>query len=183
MADTSKIIYPGSIFGGNPGEGKLNDLIRRLMYNEDVIAREVKGMTPEKADLTRRILGVASENPLSNKPIMLNGQEVNKSGLGATLGLGLNKINANRLKTAGLGITGAMNLAGLFDNDQMGGQIIGSLGGLGAGAIAGAIGIPIGGYGKALMTTTGGALGSLFDKLIAKKKEEEAMMQQYQGQY
>ena len=182
MAD-NKIIYPNSIFGFNTGEGKLNDWIRRLMYNPDVIAREVKGMSPENATLAKNIIGVASENPLNNKPLMLNGQEVNKSGLGTTLGLGMNKIKAHPFKTAGLGIAGGMNLSGLFDNNQIGGQVLGSLGGLGAGALAGAIGLPIGGYGKTMLTMGGGALGSLFDKLIAKKKEEEAMMQQYQGQY
>ena len=92
----------------------------------------------------------------------------------------------NKLKTAGLAGTGLMNLAGLFDNDKIVGQGVG----LGAGFAAGKIlpellkKNPLTGSGLALATMAGGSLGSLFDKLMAKKAEEEAAMQaQYAGAY
>ena len=84
-------------------------------------------------------------------------------------------IKANPLKSVGYGATGAINLAGLFDNDKIGGQLVGAgLGGLAtkllnkspAGIVLGAM--------------TGGSLGSLFDMLRAK---EDSYDQQYYNMY
>ena len=72
-------------------------------------------------------------------------------------------------KTAGLIGLGAGNLGGLTDNDKFGGQLGGlALGGLGASALA------TNPYVAAMMTMGGGALGSLFDKLRARKEQEQA---------
>lgn len=81
--------------------------------------------------------------------------------------------------SAGLGITGAANLAGLFDNTKVGGQLLGA--GLGAGIgygllpkLAGAISPQA----QLLTTLTGGSLGALFDNLRA-KQEKEREQQRY----
>lgn len=96
----------------------------------------------------------------------------------------LGTVKTHPWKSAGAGILGGINTAGLFDNSQMGGQLIGGLGGAAIPLAINALAkTNISPYWTAMSSMGGGALGSLFDKLIAKKKEEEAMMQQYQGQY
>lgn len=110
---------------------------------------------------------------------------IKSGGLGNTLGaIGAN-IKAHPWATAGTAALGATNLAGLFDNDRIGGQLIG--GGLGAGA---AFLLPklnsnwkLGGLGIANMIQAGGALGSLFDKLKSKQDaERDAQLQAMQAQ-
>ena len=78
-------------------------------------------------------------------------------------------------KTAGLVGLGMGNLGGLTDNNRFGGQIGGlALGGLGSYMAGDALGP----YGKLMLTLGGGQLGSLFDKLRAKKEQQP---QQYYG--
>ena len=98
-------------------------------------------------------------------------------------------VKANPWESAGLGLLGAGNIAGLFDNDKVGGQLLG--GGLGT---AGALLIPKL-LNKAALSTPAvagigmgaGAVGALFDALRANadKKRQEAMMLQggYPTQY
>lgn len=90
---------------------------------------------------------------------------------GSQLGsLALNAAKDHPFKTAGLLGTGAANIGGLMDNDKFGGQLAGlGLGGLGAYTLA--KGNP---YTAAMMTMGGGTLGALFDKLRAKKEQEQA---------
>lgn len=76
---------------------------------------------------------------------------------------------AHPIQIAGYGIGGGMNLAGLTDNDKFGGQILGA--GLGAGLSAQGLGIAP--WGAVPMAMAGGAIGSLFDKLRAKREQEE----------
>lgn len=87
---------------------------------------------------------------------------------------------SNRAATAGMGVLTALNLAGLFDNKQVGGQLIGSAAGAAIPALLMKGGLmksnPVLGL---AISQGGGALGSLFDKLRAKKAEEQAMAQQY----
>lgn len=93
---------------------------------------------------------------------------INASQLGS---LALGAAKAHPFKTAGLIGLGAGNIGGLMDNDKFGGQLGGlALGGLGAATLMS--GNP---YGAAMMTLGGGGLGALFDKLRAKKAQEEAM--------
>ena len=74
-----------------------------------------------------------------------------------------------------LGMGGAANLAGLFDNNKIGGQLLGStLGGLAT------IPFDIAPQGRVLSAMIGGGLGSLYDKLAAKKEQEYAQQQQQQ---
>lgn len=78
------------------------------------------------------------------------------------------------MQIAGYGLGGAMNLAGLTDNDKYGGQILGA--GLGAGLSSQGLGIAP--WGAVPMAMAGGAIGSLFDRLRA-KREQEAQYPQY----
>lgn len=81
--------------------------------------------------------------------------------------------------SAGLGITGAANLAGLFDNTKVGGQLLGA--GLGAGlgyGILPKLAGTISPQAQLLTTLTGGSLGALFDNLRS-KQEKEREQQRY----
>lgn len=77
--------------------------------------------------------------------------------------------------STGLGIGGAANLAGLFDNNKIGGQLLG-------GTLGGIATIPfqMTPQGRVLTAMIGGGLGSLYDKLAA---EKEQAYQQSQGGY
>ena len=91
--------------------------------------------------------------------------------------LALGAAKAHPFKTAGLVGLGAGNIGGLTDNNKFGGQLGGlALGGLGAATLAS--GNP---YLQAMMTMGGGELGALFDKLRAKKEQEQAQMQPFGG--
>lgn len=90
----------------------------------------------------------------------------------------------------GYGLLGAGNIAGLFDNSKIFGQLAGAGAGVGIPFAVNAIakkpifGVP----GKVMFGLGGGALGSLFDVLMAKKEQEQEQQmyqqyQQYQGQY
>ena len=76
--------------------------------------------------------------------------------------------SAHPFKTAGLVGLGAGNLGGLTDNDKFGGQLGGlALGGLGSYMMG------TNPYTAALLTLGGGELGSLYDKLRARKEMEQ----------
>lgn len=103
--------------------------------------------------------------------------------LGQTAKLGLNAAAEHPFYTAGLVGAGVGNIAGLTDNDKYGGQIGGlGLGGLGAYLLSRA-GVGVNPYVGTMMTLGGGALGSLFDKLRARKEQEQEQLQQYQQGY
>ena len=92
-------------------------------------------------------------------------------------------VKANPWETAGYGITGAMNIGGLFDNDKIGGQLGGAALGTGLGFLPQLLqAAPLDPKYKVLLGMTGGALGSLFDKLRA-EKEQQAEQQQALQQY
>ena len=111
-----------------------------------------------------------SEKPMKMNPDGVTIGEMGKMGLGAA--------SAHPFLTGAGALTTGMNIAGLTDNDKFGGQLGGAaLGGLGS-YLAGLN--P--GYAY-LATTAGGALGSLFDKLRAKREQEAALAQQYQQGY
>lgn len=91
-------------------------------------------------------------------------------GLGQAGSIALGAAKEHPFKTAGLIGLGAGNIGGLTDNNKFGGQLGGlALGGLGAATLAS--GNP---YLQAMMTMGGGELGALFDKLRAKKEQEQA---------
>ena len=121
-------------------------------------------------------------------------RQVAKTGAGVTkdkLGTMFNSLKgsapvafmkAHPFQSAGLGILGGANVAGLLDNDKMGGQLVGAgLGGAGSlamHAIGGVTGLPL-----AWAPLAGGAIGALWDKSRdAKEKEEQQRQQAYQQQ-
>lgn len=106
-------------------------------------------------------------------------KQVAKAGTGVAkdkLGTMFNAMKAHPFQSAGLGILGAGNVAGLFDNDKFGGQIGGAtLGAIGSGLMhaAGVSGVPL-----AWAPLAGGAIGALWDTSRAAKEKEEAQRQQ-----
>lgn len=98
--------------------------------------------------------------------------------LGETAKLGMGAASAHPLQTGAGALTTGMNLAGLTDNDKFGGQI----GGLALGGLA-SYGLGLNPGYAYLATTAGGALGSLFDKLRAKREAEAQQAQMYQQAY
>lgn len=91
-------------------------------------------------------------------------------------------VKANPWKSAGLGLLGAGNIAGLVDNQYVGGQLLG--GGLGT---AGALLVPkllgtaaLSAPATAAIGMGAGTVGALFDALRAnadKKRQEKMMLQ------
>lgn len=73
----------------------------------------------------------------------------------------------NKGRALGYGMGGAMNIAGLTDNDKFGGQLLG--GALGAGL--GYFDVMPGGMGAVPAALLGGSIGALFDKLRAKREQ------------
>ena len=164
--------------------GSLNNWVKNFFYNQDVLNRQMKGMSDADKAAAMGVFDAASKNPLSFGKLNVAGNAVDNTGIGTTAKLAMNKMKAHPFKTAGLGLLGATNVAGLFDNNKMGGQLVGT--GVGAAVpflankfLETKFGVP----GKLGFAMAGGAMGSLFDKLMAKKEQEQAMLEQYQGQY
>lgn len=85
-------------------------------------------------------------------------------------------IKANPKASIGTGLLGATNVAGVLDNDKLLGQAAGTALGVAAPKlIQMATGIPvdIGTLGRVNLAMGGGAVGSLFDTLRAKKEQEQ----------
>ena len=92
----------------------------------------------------------------------------------------LSGLKANPAMGVGIGGTGLANIAGLVDNDNVGGQLLG----LGGGAAVGQFLLPklmqnVSPQAKVLATLGGGTLGSLFDALRQKQEDEYAAQQAY----
>jgi hypothetical protein len=92
--------------------------------------------------------------------------------IGETASELMGAIGRHPLRALGTTIGVGSNIAGIFDNKKFLGQGVG----LGLGAAAGYI-LPkftgLGPYGALNLTLAGGALGSLFDKLRAKREQEK----------
>lgn len=89
-----------------------------------------------------------------------------------------NYIKNNPAMSIGLGGTGLANFAGLVDNDNVGGQLLGLGGGAGLGFGLLPKLIPgISPQAQALTMLGGGTLGSLFDALRQKQEDEYAAQQ------
>ena len=114
---------------------------------------------------------IADLNASTNNPAIIG----NSMSLGSAGKIALGAAKAHPFKAAGLVGSGLANIGGLTDNDKFGGQLAGlGLGGLGAHLLAAQ-----NPYAAAMMTLGGGTLGSLFDKLRARKEQEQA--QAYYG--
>lgn len=83
--------------------------------------------------------------------------------------LGAN-LTSNLPATLGTAANIGANVAGLFDNDKIGGQLIGTALGAGIPALFGA---KLGPLAYVNLAAGGGTLGSLFDTLRAKKAQEQ----------
>lgn len=82
-------------------------------------------------------------------------------------------IKSHPAQSAGYGLTGVMNIGGLLDDDKILGQLGGAAGGYGIAKIpAVSAYLNSKGIDPTLVAMTGGALGSLFDKLRTQKEEE-----------
>lgn len=113
-------------------------------------------------------------SPFSTKVDLGNG--VTGNALKNTLGAVGANIQAHPYLSAGMGALGAANIAGLVDDNKIGGQIVGGLAGGVLPAVMGASPMTAIGLGLG-----GGMLGSLFDKLRAKKEAEQQSMYQQQN--
>lgn len=83
-------------------------------------------------------------------------------------GLAFRAAKQHPFKTMGATALGMGNIGGLLDNNKLGGQ----LGGLALGGLAGA-NLGVNPYTAMMLTMGGGELGALFDKLRAKKEQEQ----------
>lgn len=123
------------------------------------------------------VRGAFTESPFKTNVDF--GKGVTGNSLRNTLSTAGSAIAAHPFASAGLGILGATNISGLVDDDKIGGQLVGGGLGLAAPALMTKLGMaaptPIG---KLAMVMGGGALGSLFDKLRAKKEAEQQVYQQ-----
>ena len=133
-------------------------------------AKYVKGGTVDPSVLR----GAFLEHPFGTKVDLGNG--ITGNSLKNTLGMTGAAIKANPWKSAGLGLLGAGNIAGLVDDDKIGGQLVGGLGAGVGSALAGASPLTSIAFGLG-----GGFAGSLFDKLRAKREAEQQAMYQQQN--
>lgn len=160
-------------------------LFQRLMSNPQIMAMANQMFDSMNKEGQDRFLGRPEflSDDGATAPLNLgaalgtqgNGVEGINAGQLGSLALGAAK--AHPFKTAGLVGSGLANIGGLTDNDKFGGQLAGlGLGGLGAHLLA-----TQNPYAAAMMTLGGGTLGSLFDKLRARKEQEQAQAQAYYG--
>ena len=91
-----------------------------------------------------------------------------------TVGNVLGYVKAHPGMSIGLGLGGAANLAGLLDNNKIGGQLIGAgLGGTAAHFIPKLLGAtPLSVPAQVAIGLGGGTLGALFDTLRANKEQQ-----------
>lgn len=175
MAKKTKVAQ--NIFGDTKGS-PLQNVFAGLYTPENVgsyIDRKTSG-NGLADEAYRAVFDNAALDPLTRQPVA---EGFTNTGLGTTAGLAGNWIKDHKLKSAGLGLGIGANLAGLFDNPNMAGQLLGGAGaGIGANLIAKhLLKKPLTASGTALWALGGGALGSLFDKLMYKKQQEQ--QQQY----
>lgn len=163
------------------GDGFLRQLWNQL-YNSNanwnrVRAKGMSGVDEAGAEEALKKMFAEQQafgaSPLKTKVDLGGGKTGNalKNTLGA---IGAN-IQAHPMQAAGLGALGVANIAGLTDDDKIGGQLVGTLGG---GALAHFL--PVSPVAKLAIGMGGGTLGSLFDKLRAKKDAEQQAMYQEQ---
>ena len=167
--------------GNRVGKQNLLELFANRLYGSDASTNWMQKNVPQWTPDVYAAVKAGADNPLSfktNKIDVGDGNFAEFKNAGTTGRLLWENMKAHPFKSAGLGAAGLMNIGGLFDNDQLIGQAAGlGLGGLAAAKVLPALGV--GGIANgALAVMGGGALGSLFDKLMAKKKEEEAVMQE-----
>ena len=125
----------------------------------------------------------AAKSPFSTEKISLGdisvkgadgkmaSEAVSASPFGTTIGTGLKGIAAHPGAAIGTALNTGMGLAGVFDNDKFGGQLIGTAAGAVIPALMGMKLNPLVAYNVAMGA---GNIGALFDTLRAKKAQEQA---------
>lgn len=139
--------------------------------------------TPETIKKLQETMKAGAANPLSFTPNRKNvytladgsTKEVTTRPIQDTLGVLGQNIKAHPWQFAGTGLNAVGNIAGLVDNDNFLGQLLGTVGG----ALAGKLGFKFGPLGVANMAMGAGNLGALFDVLRSKKEQEEQYQQQH----
>lgn len=151
----------------------LNSNIDTEMYaGDDLADRTVEKFGEDWASNKAAVAWNAGQSKIGDALSKLNAEGYSPTG--SDLGtVAKTYIGQHPFQTAGLAGLGLANLGGLTDNDQFGGQLIGTgLGGLASIMTDNPMA-------RAAITMGGGTLGSLFDKLRAQKEQEEAMQAQY----
>lgn len=173
IPDKTRISKMSKVFPEH--ESAYND-INSVLSNDGIPQVEKDAALAKLKSISDDYSGVEemlATNPFKTK-LDVNGVEMNplKYNLGA---IG-KSIQAHPLAAAGMGALGVANIAGLTDDDKIGGQLVGGLGG---GLLASALNVnPMA---KLAIGMGGGALGSLFDKLRAKKEAEQQALYQQQS--
>jgi hypothetical protein len=126
------------------------------------------------ADDYDAIYDAMRQKPLAWK-LPVDGSEATISPLKTMGGSLWNNIKKHPGEAAGTGLLAAGNIAGLVDNDNLLGQVLGTAGG----ALLGSKLLDFGPLGIANTAMVGGGLGALFDALRSKKAQEEQYQQQY----
>lgn len=199
MAEADKFAKLKSLFEGwqNPigdmsDEGWLarvggglygSDATKKYVYNQ-MAKLPSDQWTPETLKTFTDSLSAGAATPFSTKvgrsiPYTVDGKEqvLKSTPLKDTLGIAGANIGAHPGAAIGTAANIGLNVSGLFDNDKFGGQLIGgALGGL----VPYLADMKLGPLGMVNAVGIGGALGSLFDNLRAKKEQER---QQYGGSY
>lgn len=161
---------------------KLNDFFIKAQGGPESFNIKDKKNNPiyakwDGVDMTAENKKAMNKALKSRADLLASAQNPEGATLGDTARLGLGAASAHPFLTGAGALTTGMNVAGLMDNDKFGGQ----LGGAALGGLASYFGGLTPGYAY-LATTAGGALGSLFDKLRA-KREQEAQQAQAMQQY
>ena len=112
------------------------------------------------------------QNPLNVQKTALG--EGRASGMGNTLRLLGANIKAHPWASAGTAINAGGNVAGLFDNNKLLGQAIGTAAGV---AIPSVLGMNLSPLAAANVAMGAGNIGALFDTLRSKKEENEYLAQ------
>jgi hypothetical protein len=153
--------------GDNPNY--LERLYAQLYNSEAARKSMMDRATALKMDPSA-MAGVQQEfykNPLNMQRVDIT-DGTKGSAFGNTMRLLGANIKAHPWQAAGTGLGLGINAAGLFDNDKMLGQAIGTVGGA---LLSKPLGL--GAYGALNSALIGGGLGSLFDTLRAAKEKNE----------
>jgi hypothetical protein len=162
------------LYGSKPGSAYLD--------NATAMAAKKAGLNVEDPAVLQAIRERLTSTPLKGSVPIAEGAEATMSPLGTTLGAGWDVVKAHPGASIGTGLNAAGNVAGLFDNDKILGQVLGTAGGALAGKLLGPV-AGFGGLGIANTAMLGGNLGALFDVLSAKREKERQEAQMYQQMY
>lgn len=168
---------------------KLNSLAAKLISplqktNAYAQLSSLLGSTPRRTNLLlQKATGVPTGLLNAAKNIGTSSQLTNsfasplatKNSMSAILPVLGNQIASHPLATAGIGLGAGANIAGLTDNDYIGGQLAGGgLGALGAYLIPQLFkGTPASPMTMIAGALSGGTLGSLFDKLREQRDSQQ----------